>query len=48
LLDAAQARIRQQFKEAREEVFEITKDIPPEEIEKMVQEAVIKCGDCFR
>ncbi|MDX1415401.1 MAG: type II toxin-antitoxin system Phd/YefM family antitoxin [Candidatus Promineifilaceae bacterium] len=40
LLDAAQSRLRLQFKEAQQEVYQVTKDIPTEEIEEMVESAV--------
>ena len=40
LLEAAQAQTRKQFKEARHDVFEVTKDIPQEEIEYLVKGAI--------
>ena len=40
LLDAAQIRMRRQFKEAQEAVYAVTRDIPAEEIEVLVQETV--------
>ena len=40
LLDAAQSRLRKQFKEAQQDVYEVTKDIPQEDIEELVQTAV--------
>ncbi len=40
LLDAAQSRLRKQFKEAQKDVYEVTKDIPQEDIEDLVQTAV--------
>jgi prevent-host-death family protein len=40
LIDAAQARIRERFKAAQDEVYSATADIPTEEIVELVESAV--------
>lgn len=40
LLDAAQARVRERFMQARQEVLAATSEIPEEEIAKLVETAV--------
>lgn len=40
LLDIDQARVRERFKAAQEEIYSATADIPAEEIEEIVESAV--------
>ena len=40
LVDTASDQVFARFREAREDVYRVTKDIPPEEIEALVSEAL--------
>lgn len=40
LVDKAQARVRERFKAAQQDVYEATADISPEEVEQLVREAI--------
>jgi prevent-host-death family protein len=40
LLNAAQARVRERFMEARQAVYEATAEIPPAELDELVEEAI--------
>jgi prevent-host-death family protein len=40
LIDAAQARIRERFRAAQEEVYAATADIPAAEVEELVESAL--------
>ncbi|MBI1882535.1 MAG: type II toxin-antitoxin system Phd/YefM family antitoxin [Chloroflexi bacterium] len=40
LLDAAQARVREQFIAAQQAVYEATGDIPPDDVESLVTTAI--------